>query len=205
MITSEQTNEVGKALAEANLAIINPKNTAQNPFFKSQYAPLNEILSEVRPILAQHGLSVIQNTLSIDNNNIGIQTMILHESGQYVMSDVMCIKMDKDTAQGQGSGITYGRRYQLSAMLSISSEDDDDGNTASKSKATPPALKGEKEKGNHIYAMKKLEQCKSEVHIAEFIKLRQQKAWTDAEINEQNERIKLIRLTWVKQQEAQHE
>ena len=42
------------------------------------------------------------------------------------------MKPDKNTAQGIGSAITYGRRYQLTALLGISSEDDDDGNIASK-------------------------------------------------------------------------
>ena len=43
----------------------------------------------------------------------------------------MTLRADKATAQGAGSAITYARRYALSAMLGISSEDDDDGNYAS--------------------------------------------------------------------------
>jgi len=151
---SESINNLSVALTEVNKELKNPLNTAVNPFFKSNYAPLSEILTGIRPLLAKHGLSIIQNTTS-ENDKIGIQTIILHQSGQYLESDMMYIKADKDTAQGQGSAITYGRRYQLSAILSISSEDDDDGNNASnpqKQKSTMPMPKTQQ---NPVEAVKK--------------------------------------------------
>jgi ERF superfamily len=44
----------------------------------------------------------------------------------------------KDSSpQGQGSAITYLRRYALSAVLGIATEDDDDGNAASSAKREP--------------------------------------------------------------------
>lgn len=51
------------------------------------------------------------------------------------------MKPDKNTAQAIGSAITYGGRYQLTALLGISSEDDDDGNIASKTDKKSKRLK----------------------------------------------------------------
>ena len=179
MNTSTEINLISKAMIELNKEIINPKNSAVNPFFKSKYAPLNDILTEVRPLMSKHGLAIIQNTTS-ENTLIGIQTMILHESGQFIKSDVMYIKSDKDTAQGQGSAITYGRRYQISAMLSIASEDDDDGNGAEPPKKTTPPPP-EKPKGNYVKASKAISEATELLQIKGFEDLIKKSTWTDEE------------------------
>jgi hypothetical protein len=220
MNTSIEINEINKALISLNKRLTNPKNSAVNPFFKSKYAPLNDILSDLRPLMAEHGLAIIQNTLSAENN-IGIQTMIIHESGQFIESNIMCVKSDKDTAQGQGSAITYGRRYQLSAMLSIASEDDDDGNNAShkqhqvtlppekpKVDVTPPALKNDAgeivmEAGKHLEAMKFLNSVSSEPMLKAFIGNRAKRTWTPEELKEQDNAISALRKQWKSEEDAQ--
>jgi hypothetical protein len=128
-----------KALCKVQEKITNPPNTATNPFFKSKYAPLPEILKEIRPLLTKEGLVLIQNTgseLIYDNAanpypHIFVKTILFHQSGESYETDKLYLKLDKKTPQGAGSAITYARRYQLTALLGISSEDDDDGNTAS--------------------------------------------------------------------------
>jgi hypothetical protein len=67
--------------------------------------------------------------------------MLLHSSGEWIMQEGIVLKMDKQTAQGAGSAITYGRRYMLSAMLGIASEDDDDGNIDAKNNTKQPEQK----------------------------------------------------------------
>lgn len=130
MNKSESIKEIATALSKFQSEVDNPKNTADNPFFKSKYAPLNDILNLVRPILTKHGLSVLQSP-SGDGEKIIITTMLMHSSGEWIELDPLILKADKITAQGAGSAITYGRRYAVSALLGISSEDDDDGNGAS--------------------------------------------------------------------------
>ena len=130
MRTSESIKNISKAMAQFQAEVKNPANTANNPFFKSKYAPLNDVLNLVRPILTKHGLSVLQSP-SGDGEHITVTTLITHESGEWIESDPLTLKADKATAQGAGSAVTYARRYALSAMLGISSEDDDDGNYAS--------------------------------------------------------------------------
>lgn len=134
MRTSESIKNIAKALAQFQAEVKNPSNTEMNPFFKSKYAPLNDILNLARPLLSKNGLSVLQSP-SGDGQNVTVTTLITHESGEWIESDPLTLKADKATAQGAGSAITYARRYALSAMLGISSEDDDDGNLASGNKS----------------------------------------------------------------------
>jgi hypothetical protein len=143
MNKSESIKELAGALAKFQGDVSNPKNTASNPQFNSKYAPLQDILSMVRPLLSKQGLSVVQSTAG-DLENVTISTMLLHESGEYLGTNPFVLKGEQTlkggakvlNIQGAGSMITYVRRYQLSAILGLSSEDDDDGNHASISKPT---------------------------------------------------------------------
>jgi len=130
MVYSEKIENIVKALAKFQSEVTNPANTASNPYFNSRYAPLNEVLNLVRPLLTKNGLSIIQSP-SFDGTNVTVTTIIFHESGEWIKLDPLTLKPDKNTPQGVGSAITYARRYALSAALGISSEDDDDGNSAS--------------------------------------------------------------------------
>jgi hypothetical protein len=139
MNKSESIKELSAALAKFQVEIKNPKTTAKNPQFSSKYAPLDVILETVRPVLGKLGLSIIQNTGG-DLENISISTMLLHSSGEWLESDSLKFKGEqmlkgggtKLSVQGAGSCITYGRRYQVTAILGIAGNDDDDGNSASK-------------------------------------------------------------------------
>jgi hypothetical protein len=147
MQSSGTIKEIATALSKFQAEVKNPANSANNPFFKSKYAPLNEILNDVRPLLAKNGLSILQFP-SGDGQNIVVTTALLHDSGEWIESEPLVLKAVKADPQGAGSCITYARRYAVAAILGISSEDDDDGNAAThgkgepekktSSKATPP-------------------------------------------------------------------
>ena len=128
MQKSESIKNLAVALSKFQSEVKNPKNTAKNPFYSSSYAPLQDVLNTVRPLLSKYGLSIIQSP-SGDGQSISITTMLLHESGEWIEFEPLILKAEKLTPQGAGSAITYGRRYALSAVLGISSEDDDDGNS----------------------------------------------------------------------------
>lgn len=143
MNKSESIANLAKALSEFQAKVTNPANTATNPFFKSKYAPLSDILTLVRPILGEFGLSIIQDP-STSGGDVTIKTTLLHLSGEFIESDPLTLKMEKVTAQGAGSAITYARRYAISAILGLSSEDDDDGNNA-EGNGKKEEVKGKKE------------------------------------------------------------
>ncbi len=135
MKISNEINELGTALACANEELSNPKKTSINPFFKSKYADLSECVNVSRPVLAKNGLSIAQMP-SYDLGIVTVETMLIHSSGQWIMSQISA-PADKSTAQGIGSAITYLRRYSLAAMISLAQEDDD-GQEATKSSNKAP-------------------------------------------------------------------
>jgi len=95
------------------------KKDAKNPHFKNTYASLNQILSEVKPLLTECKLAVTQPVQ--DNKVYTFVTCV--ETGQYLFSS---IELPTGlTPQQIGSAITYYRRYTISGLLSLETEDDD--------------------------------------------------------------------------------
>lgn len=104
-----------------------------NPYFKSKYVPLPNVLKAVKPILNDNGFLLTQRPLINENGIDLIRTEIIHESGKFIFCEAP-LKMeekDKNNPQKYGSAVTYMRRYSLTALLGLE-EDDDDGNIASK-------------------------------------------------------------------------
>ena len=130
---SSSITELIKALVvfQGGLASVGKGKT--NPFFNSSYADINDILVAIRPELMKNGLAITQgNRYCTDSNGFYITTMLVHNSGEWIKSEVRMPIGGKKDAQAVGSSITYGRRYGLSAILGISVEADDDGNRAIK-------------------------------------------------------------------------
>jgi hypothetical protein len=124
MKTSEQINEIAEALAAAQGEILNPDKSAVNPFFKSKYADLAEVLNVVRPAFSKHGLSVVQMPYSSYDGGIGVTTMISHKSGQWMQGSLeLPLQVAKNVNQDAGSAITYMRRYALAAAAGVAQED----------------------------------------------------------------------------------
>lgn len=127
---SESIVELAKALNEFQKDVKQPKKDADNPFFKSKYVPLPNVIEVIQEFGAPHGLSYMQMPVTVEGKT-GVQTMVMHTSGEYILHEPLLLPMDKQTAQGAGSAITYSRRYSLSAAFGLDSESDDDGNSAS--------------------------------------------------------------------------
>jgi hypothetical protein len=89
---------------------------------------LQDVLNSVREPLAKHGLSVTQMTQEFAGQ-VELVTLLLHSSGQWLRS-VYPVKARTEKPQEFGSAMTYARRYTLSALLGIASEEDDDGQGA---------------------------------------------------------------------------
>jgi len=137
MKKSESIIELGTALALAQAEMSNPAKNAKNPFFKSSYADLAEVINISKPTLAKFGLSIIQMPYAM-NGHVGVETMIIHKTGEYISSRLNMPLGAKKDAQAVGSAITYARRYSLAAMAGIAQEDDD-GKEATKSSSKEPA------------------------------------------------------------------
>ncbi|PES22274.1 recombinase [Bacillus anthracis] len=129
MNKSDTITELAKALVKFNSEVNKIAKDADNPFFKNNYATLDTIIDEIRPILSKHGLSIMQIP-SGDGQNVTLKTLLLHESGEWLESDELTMKPVKNDPQAVGSCITYARRYSLAAFLSLNTGEDDDGNGA---------------------------------------------------------------------------
>lgn len=128
MKSSEQINELAAALAKAQGKMIHASKDRTNPHFGSKYADLASVLDACREPLAENNLAVLQLPSKEDGAWV-LNTRLTHASGQWIESQCPILSMKAD-AQGFGSGLTYSRRYGLSAMVGIA-QDDDDGNGAS--------------------------------------------------------------------------
>ena len=105
---------------------------SKNPHFKNTYASLTQILSEVKPVLTNLGLVLLQ---PINNGKVG--TIII--DGTNVIAESWIDLPLNLQPQPLGSAITYFRRYTLSSLLALEI-DDDDATMASKPIATKPNL-----------------------------------------------------------------
>ena len=136
MNTSENINEIAKALSTAQAEMGNAQKNMTNTHFKNSYADLSEVINAVRPALSKAGIAFVQMT-AIDGDAMVLHTRLIHTSGQWLESVHPIAKLPAN-AQAIGAGETYARRYSLAAICGIGQEDDDlaDG----KSAPVPPAL-----------------------------------------------------------------
>ncbi len=142
MNRSESIAKIAAAIVKAQSVMGNAIKDAKNPFFKSSYANLNAVREAVLPAMNANGISVLQPTIQVDGKSF-VETVLLHESGEFISSLTEVIVSKINDAQQQGSGISYARRYGLQSLANIGS-DDDDGETAVgrgnfKSSSTPSA------------------------------------------------------------------
>jgi len=132
MKKSESIIEISKAMVSFQKEVKQPFKDASNPFFKSKYVPLESVVEAITDIAPKHGLSFTQWALNDENGRVGVATLLMHESGEYIEYDPVFMQAEKQTPQGYGALITYIKRYTLSAIFGITSDQDDDGNSSSK-------------------------------------------------------------------------
>lgn len=122
---STETKDLYTALAKAQGEMGIASLSSQNPFFKTRYADLSEIVRASRPALAKNGLSVTQQLISRDDGGNVLITTLAHNSGQYIESYLRIIPPKSDV-QSLGSYITYLRRYSYTALVGIVTGNEDD-------------------------------------------------------------------------------
>lgn len=135
MEKSPTIKNLAQALLTFHKEVGKIKKSETNPFFKSKYADLSSILSGIQEPLQTAGLVVSQ--FPVGENEL--DTILIHtESGEWI-SGRYKMTPAKNDPQGQGSVITYQRRYALGAILSLNIDEDDDANAGSSkpSKSTP--------------------------------------------------------------------
>lgn len=134
--TSQDLKELFAALAKAQGEMKPAPKKALNPAFArgsskgSKYADLADCVESIRPHLTKNGLCLSQMY-----GGPTIVTLLGHESGQWMRSQVQIPNFDSLNPQQIGSATTYLRRYSL-GIVGLVTDEDDDGNAAS-DKAEP--------------------------------------------------------------------
>lgn len=137
MNKSETITELSKAFAKTQKEMKQPLKDANNPFFKSKYVPLENVVEAITESASKNGLSFTQYPSSDEAGNVTVGTLVMHESGEWIEYDPIKMKPVKNDPQSIGSAITYAKRYALSAIFGITSDQDDDGNEATQAKKQP--------------------------------------------------------------------
>ena len=127
---SDELKDLFAALAKAQSEIKMAGTNTVNPYFKSNYADLADIVKASRPALTKNELSVIQQILPNDDGQNILHTILGHSSGQWIESRMRILPVKPDV-QSLGSYITYIRRYAYASIIGVvASNEDDDGELA---------------------------------------------------------------------------
>lgn len=113
--------------AQSELPAIKRTKKAHN----SEYAPLDEVVKQIRPVLMKHGFSFRHEVSENDNETVTVRCILAHEAG-HSESATLTGPSDKsgskNAIQAIGSSVTYLRRYTLEAVTGIVTTDaDNDG------------------------------------------------------------------------------
>ena len=137
MKTSNEINEIAKALCLAQSEMSGATKQSTNPFYKSNYSDLASVMQAISLPFSAHGLSFVQGA-EANEQRVSVTTRIIHTSGQWLEATTE-LPPTKADAQGWGSAITYAKRYGLQALCGVPSVDDD-GQEAVKRVAAPKAV-----------------------------------------------------------------
>jgi len=143
---SKQNSENDKlpaVLAKAQMELKKAIKSADNPYFKSRYAGLDEVIEACRNVLNKHGIAVTQTVeytpectkhptdrdpIIVPPQTVLVTTLLY---GEQSIRSVMPLEYKRGDMQSLGSAMTYARRYSLQSICCLSTDEpDDDGNKA---------------------------------------------------------------------------
>jgi hypothetical protein len=128
MKSSGSIVKIASALLKAQKQMEGAKKGAINPFFRSKYADYGAVLEACKEHLNDNGITILQPHCLKEFGGFAVgvvETILLHESGEYISSEteIKCLK--PNDPQSLGSSITYARRYGLQSIVALPAEDDD--------------------------------------------------------------------------------
>jgi|TARA_R110000744_G_scaffold324496_1_gene430318 hypothetical protein len=175
MEKSESIVKLSKALVKMQSEMGAASKSSDNPYFKSKYADLASVKEATRLPLLNNGLTITQFVGEYVAGVMSLETIILHESGEY-MSRVASIPIAKADCHAATAGVTYLRRTSIAAVCNLMQEDDD-GNAAA-----DPKKRG---KGAHSPIQDSLKELStSELAKANSVSILMTKAHRDGNVEE---------------------
>lgn len=123
MRTSDSIKNVSAALFQFQSKVVQPHKdeTADTGKFKYEYISLPALKAHIKPLMEECGLVFV---------SCGLTSRIIHvETGEWIEGEFVCDVAGLD-AQKCGAVGSYARRYNLSGLLDICAEEDDDAASA---------------------------------------------------------------------------
>lgn len=147
------------------------------------YTELSTLLDYVKPILAEHNLGIVQQVKDFEDK-ICVTTKLIHISGDSLDS-TLCLPLallskNNNVVQQAGATITYARRYSISSLLNIASEDDTDGNLNQQEQKQQP----KQEKGELFTMLDLINNAKTEKELSIVSSQVKSYVWTKEEISQ---------------------
>jgi hypothetical protein len=112
---------------------------------KTSYAPLEDIVSPLRPILVKHGFSISHQTEWPAAGQVKVIGILTHRDGHARRSEFLSGADNtgsKNAIQALASTVSYGRRYTVKDLLCIVTKGEDDDAEGSTKADQPEAPKG---------------------------------------------------------------
>ena len=152
-----------KKLLEVQKEVGAISKDSKNPFFKSKYFDINQLIEHVQPVLNKHGLVLTQ---PIEKGSV---SSVVTDS-ETLSSILSALPLPEfNDPQKLGSCITYYRRYTLASLLGLQAEDNDGNGLKPKPKELPKITPEAYQKAVKAISDKKvtLDQIKAKYKISE--------------------------------------
>ena len=120
-----------KALSKVQKDLKHAKKDDKGAFGK--YADLATVYEVIRKPLVENGFSYIHSLTTQEDGTHFVDTLLMHETGGTFKTSLPLI-INKRDMQGLGSAITYAKRYGISMIVGLASEEDDEGKGAGSAK-----------------------------------------------------------------------
>ena len=124
---SKETTTHIKALSKVQKDLKHAKKDDKGAFGK--YADLATVYDAIKAPLASNGFAYCHEMINTEDGTLYVETHLLHESGGTFKTRLPIINQKRDM-QGLGSAITYAKRYGISMIVGLASEEDDNGKRA---------------------------------------------------------------------------
>ena len=140
-----ESKNIYSAIIAAQAELTNPTKDTQGYGYK--YAGLDQVVTILRDVLPKHGLWFEQNLQPAKEGHVGIETFIIHVSGERTASSIYEHPLEDakgmNSSQSCGSCISYAKRYALGTVFALPAEEDTDG-VVKKPKAKAKEIKTNK-------------------------------------------------------------
>lgn len=126
VMNREAETAFNAAMAEmqSELPVIRKSKKAHN----TSYAPFEHINEAVKPIMQKHGFAMSFRT-DVRESHLIVTGILSHRAGHREQTSLPLpfdTSGSKNNVQAVGSSVSYGKRYVMSAMLNITTADEDD-------------------------------------------------------------------------------